>query len=64
MNACPVNLQPISISNAYRAGDIEETKRLGVLNCIDCGACSYICSSKIDILGDIRAVKQKVLESR
>ncbi|WP_086314995.1 electron transport complex protein RnfC [Enterococcus sp. 7F3_DIV0205] len=64
VNACPVNLQPISISNAYRAGDIEETKRLGVLNCIDCGACSYICPSKIDILGDIRAAKQKVLESR
>lgn len=64
VNACPVNLQPISISNAYRVGDIEETKRLGVLNCIDCGACSYICPSKIDILGDIRAAKQKVLESR
>ncbi|MGX7245133.1 electron transport complex subunit RsxC [Enterococcus quebecensis] len=64
VNVCPVNLQPISISNAYRAGDIEETKRLGVLNCIDCGACSYICPSKIDILGDIRAAKQKVLESR
>ncbi|EOL50730.1 electron transport complex subunit RsxC [Enterococcus caccae] len=64
VNACPVNLQPISISNAYRAGDIEEAKRLGVLNCIDCGACSYICPSKIDILGDIRAAKQKVLESR
>ncbi|MBO0441213.1 electron transport complex subunit RsxC [Candidatus Enterococcus ikei] len=64
VNACPVNLQPISISNAYRAGDIEETKRLGVLNCIDCGACSYICPSKIDILSDIRAAKQKVLESR
>lgn len=64
INACPVNLQPISISNAYRARDIEETKRLGVLNCIDCGACSYICPSKIDILGDIRAAKQKVLGSR
>ncbi|MBO0475111.1 electron transport complex protein RnfC [Enterococcus sp. DIV0840] len=64
VNACPVNLQPISISNAYRAGDIEEAERLGVLNCIDCGACSYICPSKIDILGDIRAAKQKVLGSR
>lgn len=64
VSACPVNLQPISISNAYRAGDIEETKRLGVLNCIDCGACSYICPSKIDLLGDIRAAKQKVLGSR
>ncbi|MEI5994117.1 electron transport complex subunit RsxC [Candidatus Enterococcus mansonii] len=64
VNACPVNLQPISISNAYRSGNIEETKRLGVLNCIDCGACSYICPSKIDILGDIRAAKQKVLESQ
>lgn len=64
VNVCPVNLQPISISNAYRAGDLEEAERLGVMSCIDCGACSYICPSKIDILGDIRAAKQKVLGSR
>lgn len=62
VNACPVSLQPVSISNAYRSNNLEELRRLGVLNCIDCGACSYICPSKINLLEDIRAAKLELIK--
>lgn len=60
LNVCPVSLQPILISEAYRNGDIERAKELGALDCIECGNCSYICPAHIDLLGDIRKAKSAI----
>ncbi|EGO6697888.1 electron transport complex subunit RsxC [Enterococcus faecalis] len=62
INVCPIGLQPILISQAYRNNDIKKLTNLNTINCIDCGACSYICPSKIDLLEDIRNAKKMVLE--
>ncbi|SDC45219.1 electron transport complex protein RnfC [Pelagirhabdus alkalitolerans] len=64
LNVCPVSLQPIMISNAYESGDIEEAERLGALDCIDCGACSYICPSKIPILDNIQKAKKEIRSNK
>lgn len=60
LNVCPVNLQPILISEAYERGQIEEAKALGAMDCIECGNCSYICPSKIPILDNIRKAKSAI----
>ncbi|MDE1548081.1 electron transport complex subunit RsxC [Jeotgalibaca caeni] len=60
INVCPVNLQPILISNAYERGDIEESERLGAMDCIECGNCSFICPSKIPLLDNIRGAKAAI----
>ncbi|WEG73574.1 electron transport complex subunit RsxC [Vagococcus intermedius] len=62
INGCPVGLMPILISKAYREGNLARAQELGALNCIDCGACSYICPSKIDILSDIKQAKSEILK--
>ena len=64
LNVCPVSLQPIMISNAYETGDIDRAEKLGALDCIDCGACSYICPSKIPILENIQKAKAEILARR
>ena len=64
LNVCPMGLSPILISQAYRNNDLYTAEKLGVLSCIDCGGCSYICPSKIDLLSDIREAKQKVMEKK
>lgn len=61
---CPVNLQPIMISNAYEEGDLDRAEKLGALDCIDCGACSFICPSKIPILENIKKAKSEITEQR
>ncbi len=58
LNVCPVNLQPILISEAYKRGDVE--KALGAMDCIECGNCSYICPSKIPLLENIREAKAAI----
>lgn len=64
INICPINLQPILISQAYQKGNLNEAENLGALNCIDCGACSFICPSRIDILGNIKAVKNEIMQNK
>lgn len=60
INVCPVNLQPILISNAYEHGDIEKAKELGAMDCIECGNCSYICPSHIPLLDNIKKAKKAI----
>lgn len=60
INVCPVNLQPILISEAYKRGDIEAAQKLGAMDCIECGNCSYICPSKIPLLDNIRDAKAAI----
>lgn len=60
INVCPVSLQPILISEAYKRGDIEAAKKLGAMDCIECGNCSYICPSKIPLLDNIRDAKAAI----
>ncbi|GEM01241.1 electron transport complex protein RnfC [Halolactibacillus halophilus] len=60
LNVCPVNLQPVLISNAYEQGDIDAAERLGAMDCIDCGNCSYICPANIPLLDNIRQAKTEI----
>lgn len=57
IHVCPVNLQPVLISEAYRRGEIEKARALGAMDCIECGNCSFICPSKIPLLQNIRDAK-------
>jgi electron transport complex protein RnfC len=57
-----------------RAGDLEGTVRLGLMDCIGCGSCSYVCPSHIPLAqffsyakGEMAArgrTKQKQTETR
>ena len=40
---CPLHLDPVSISKAYRDGNCEELKRLKVNLCMECGCCAFVC---------------------
>lgn len=43
VNTCPFNLMPVMIEKAYKAGDVDELKKLKVMLCMNCGCCSYAC---------------------
>ncbi|MFW5870939.1 MAG: electron transport complex subunit RsxC [Verrucomicrobiota bacterium] len=55
IDVCPVNLQPIMISNAYRKGRLDLCNALKAGACIRCGCCTYICPSRIPLLEDIKS---------
>lgn len=44
--ACPFNLIPTALAKAYEARDAEALSRLKVMQCMECGSCSYICPAR------------------
>ena len=41
--ACPFDLYPMLLTEAVERKDIESLKGLDVMQCMECGSCSYVC---------------------
>lgn len=57
---CPMNLQPILISQASLNADWDKALALGAMDCIECGNCSFGCPAKINLLDNIRVAKTHI----
>ncbi|MEK9657170.1 MAG: hypothetical protein VW378_02205 [bacterium] len=57
---CPTGIYPQLLMKSIKAGDIEESIALGLLDYVDAGLCTYVCPSKIDIDHIISEAKQKL----
>ena len=60
MDVCPMRLQPLQMYRAQRRSDVEEMKRLSLLDCIECGCCAYTCPATIPLVQAFRAGKQQI----
>ncbi|MCR5740978.1 MAG: RnfABCDGE type electron transport complex subunit C [Gammaproteobacteria bacterium] len=54
---CPVFLSPYEIKRVMKTGNVEELKELEVSKCIQCGLCSYVCPSRIDLTSQVIMAK-------
>jgi electron transport complex protein RnfC len=59
---CPMFLQPFAIASHAGAGDWEGAHAYHALDCIECGACSYVCPTRRPLLQLIRVAKHALLE--
>ncbi|PCI34957.1 MAG: NADH:ubiquinone reductase (Na(+)-transporting) subunit A [Elusimicrobia bacterium] len=48
-SVCPVDIWPEQTAKAVLAGDIEEMEQHGILDCVECGLCTFVCPSKIEV---------------
>ena len=55
--SCPTHLEPQQIMAAVKANDKERIKALKPLVCIECGLCTYVCTSKIRVTDYVRRAK-------
>lgn len=54
VDVCPMGLEPYLISTMARLGLCDEARDNALLNCIECGSCSYVCPSSRPLLDFIR----------
>jgi Na+-transporting NADH:ubiquinone oxidoreductase subunit A len=54
---CPVDILPQLTYKAILAGEIEEALAHGLLDCVECGLCSYVCPSKIELYQTLKNAK-------
>ena len=60
---CPMGLQPVQIQLALKSGNVERIRKLDAAMCVNCGLCSFVCPSKIDVAANIQKAKELLRKS-
>lgn len=60
MRACSCRLSPALLNAALKASDLAEAESIGILDCIECGTCSFVCPAHIQLVQRFRVGKQLV----
>lgn len=58
-----MHLEPLYLYMYEQKGMIEELEAAHVMDCIECGACSYICPGRLHLTHAFKAGKQKVKDA-
>lgn len=64
MDVCPMRLMPLMLYQAERSADVEELKKLNIMDCIECGCCAYTCPATIPLVQSLRTGKQRVRDQK
>jgi electron transport complex protein RnfC len=57
LDACPVFLNPSQLGALAKRGRYEEMLDLNIMDCIECGSCSYVCPSNIPLVQRFKVAK-------
>ena len=60
--ACPMRLQPLYMYRYVNAGKVDLLQKLHVLDCMECGSCSFTCPGKLPLVEKFRIGKKMVRE--
>ncbi|HOX32913.1 MAG TPA: electron transport complex subunit RsxC [Spirochaetales bacterium] len=60
MRACSCKLSPALLNGALKSGNLDEAEAIGVLDCVECGTCSFVCPAHIQLVQRFRVGKQLV----
>lgn len=63
VRACPVNLMPLYLNNAFQQENMDDLVKYKVNLCIECGCCSYVCPARIELAQVNRMAKTKINKS-
>lgn len=64
VSACALRLQPVEIARKIEAGDLDGAEALHVMECMECGSCSFACPSNRWLVQLFRIAKGKINERR
>ena len=57
---CPMGLVPTQLMKYVKYAQLPEAETWGVLDCVECGCCQYVCPSKIPLVQWMRLGKSQV----
>jgi electron transport complex protein RnfC len=64
VRACPMSLLPCTITMGVEADQMEMVEGLSVLDCIECGCCSFVCPARRPMVQLMRQGKARVQLAR
>ena len=63
-NHCPAFIAPSRIAAAVKYSKLDVAREYNIMECIECGSCSYVCPSKIPLVHYIRLGKADILSQQ
>lgn len=60
VDACPMRLYPVLISRALKIGDYTKARKVGLMDCIECGCCAFTCPANQPLVQEFRLAKRVV----
>jgi electron transport complex protein RnfC len=64
VDCCPMKLLPTEIYKYIEMDRLERAKELGVLSCMECGSCSYVCPAGIPLTQQFKVAKNRIMKSK
>jgi electron transport complex protein RnfC len=64
LHNCSCRLSPVLINEALEAGDFDGAVKAGLMDCVECGSCSYVCPARIKLVQRFRSGKQRLRMSQ
>ena len=64
IEVCPQGLQPFAITGYVRRGEYQEAKKIHVLDCMECGSCSYTCPARIPLTYYCKLAKYEIRKKK
>ncbi|MFQ5510993.1 MAG: electron transport complex subunit RsxC [Candidatus Krumholzibacteriia bacterium] len=64
LDACPVFLNPSRLGMLARVGRYGDMLDLNIMDCMECGSCSYVCPSNIPLVQRFRVAKGMLREEQ
>lgn len=64
VDVCPMSLMPTGLERLVSSEKLEIAEKLGIMFCIECGCCSFVCPSRRPLVHSIKLGKREVLKRR
>ena len=64
VDACPMNLLPKMLVAFVQNNRFDDAEAYNILDCIECGSCSFLCPAQINLVHWIRYGKNEVIKKR
>ena len=68
IDACPMHLSPVLMVRELKAGNIQKSKKYGLMDCIECGCCAFVCPANVRLVQRFRLgkgiVRQQMAEAK
>lgn len=64
VDSCPMGLMPTTLAQLVDFEDLTEAEKLGVLDCIECGTCTFVCPARRQLLQSIRYGKYQIMQKK
>jgi electron transport complex protein RnfC len=64
VDVCPYDMLPCFVAEAIEVNDLALAEKYGIMDCRECGSCTFVCPARRPIVQDVKTAKAKIMAAR